>query len=267
MTIPANWVHLTTAAKLPLGPKTMHRTIPMGTPFGRLTIDSEPFKLEGYGPSIYYECQCTCGNRRPIRATRLTAPRSNGRVPTTSCGCRMLESSRANGGKNKGSGAVVCACGAAIGDINGTQCYQCRYKKHKVRHKARHKEWIAEQRNTPRRFLAWRMLGTRERLRKSGYDREFTITLDELEDLWEKQNGRCALSTLPMSCEKHSPHCVTMDRIKSDIGYVPGNVQLVCHALNLAKWKWEDAVIRQLLMEMAKSLTNIQSTISHPEPV
>jgi hypothetical protein len=64
------------------------------------------------------------------------------------------------------------------------------------------------------------------------------ISLDELENLWFKQNGKCALTgwdlTMTLGKGVVNTNC-SLDRIDSSIGYFKGNVQLVCRSANVAK--------------------------------
>lgn len=59
---------------------------------------------------------------------------------------------------------------------------------------------------------------------------EFGISRDDL-----PTNTACAISGLPMSADTGSPWIVSIDRINSRLGYIPGNIQLVCWAVNRAK--------------------------------
>ena len=61
------------------------------------------------------------------------------------------------------------------------------------------------------------------------------IDVDFLMGLWESQGGLCALSGLGMVHKLGSLSAISIDRIDSDKGYVPGNVQLVCQWANKAK--------------------------------
>lgn len=64
------------------------------------------------------------------------------------------------------------------------------------------------------------------------------ISLDALEMLWNIQNGNCALTGWQMTMELANGVVQTncsLDRIDSSIGYVVGNVQLVCRIANVAK--------------------------------
>ena len=64
---------------------------------------------------------------------------------------------------------------------------------------------------------------------------DVTIDFDYLWGLWEAQDGRCALSELPMMHEFNNLCSISVDRVDSEVGYVRGNVQLVCKWVNLAK--------------------------------
>jgi len=71
--------------------------------------------------------------------------------------------------------------------------------------------------------------------RKKG---EEVLSLDALELLWHTQNGCCALTGWPMTMELANgvvPTNCSLDRTDSQQGYVVGNVQLVCRAVNVAK--------------------------------
>lgn len=68
---------------------------------------------------------------------------------------------------------------------------------------------------------------------------EFTITPEDLEVLWVKQQGKCALSNLPISLfislQDAKKHNASLDRIDSNKGYIPGNVQWVHKDINYMK--------------------------------
>lgn len=73
----------------------------------------------------------------------------------------------------------------------------------------------------------------------------FTITLDDLVALWQKQGGVCPYTGWKMilpanSLEynetgKKAPQNTSLDRIDSAGGYTPDNVQFVCFMANCAK--------------------------------
>jgi hypothetical protein len=61
------------------------------------------------------------------------------------------------------------------------------------------------------------------------------LTIDHLMDLWQKQDGKCALTGKKMEHKFNSLFTVSVDRIDSSRGYLQGNVQLLCQAINYAK--------------------------------
>jgi len=68
------------------------------------------------------------------------------------------------------------------------------------------------------------------------------IDYDYLVDLYNAQNGQCAMSGAEMTYEKRTRHSVwenwanmSLDRIDSSLGYIPGNVHLVCVSINVMK--------------------------------
>lgn len=76
--------------------------------------------------------------------------------------------------------------------------------------------------------------------KRRAYDkrRQFELSFDFLLDLWTKQEGKCALSGVPMTFivgKKKVPTNITIDRINSSVGYIPGNVHLVCYIANIMK--------------------------------
>jgi len=73
---------------------------------------------------------------------------------------------------------------------------------------------------------------------RSYYDRRDHLSLDFLEELFYKQNGRCAITHVEMTHTQDggkNPFNISIDRKDSSIGYVPDNVWLVCYKVNLMK--------------------------------
>lgn len=243
---PKIWMHLETATRLPLPKGTRHITIPIGMSYGKLSITSTPFKLEGYEKYTYYECSCECGNSKVVRSQRLGK--------TVSCGCRMRESSRENGGQNKRKGSVLCVnCGTEF-EYLGTTCYRCRHQKHRENANRRSKGWSARQEVSPYRYLNLMLVQARareNRKKKTGHlsrcveiDKKFICTL------WDEQNGKCAITGIQMTHRKRDPRAVSIDRIDSDKGYTGDNVQLICVFANLGKRDFNNEEIKLLIKDV-----------------
>lgn len=67
---------------------------------------------------------------------------------------------------------------------------------------------------------------------------EFDITKEYIKELYLKQDGKCAISNIPMTyisgSGKHATN-ISIDRIDSNKGYTKDNVQLVCSHVNMMK--------------------------------
>lgn len=72
---------------------------------------------------------------------------------------------------------------------------------------------------------------------KRGY--AFEVTIDEIWEIFEKQEGRCAISGLPIVFngygENKNTQTASLDRIDSSKGYVLDNVQWLHKSVNLMK--------------------------------
>ena len=66
-------------------------------------------------------------------------------------------------------------------------------------------------------------------------------------DLWNKQEGKCAMTNIPMTHERHDLAMVSIDRIDSTKGHIKGNVQLVCQWVNFAKKHYSNESLLKLL--------------------
>lgn len=80
------------------------------------------------------------------------------------------------------------------------------------------------------------------------------ISYEYLLDLWESQKGCCALTGIPMVHVFNSMKTISVDRIDSSKGYVPGNVQLVCKWVNLAKQDGSNKEMKQIIAEAFEAM-------------
>ena len=64
---------------------------------------------------------------------------------------------------------------------------------------------------------------------------EVSITPEYLKEVLEKQQGQCAYTKLPLLAIANQFNTISLDRIDSSKGYVVGNVQLICSAVNKMK--------------------------------
>ena len=121
-------------------------------------------------------------------------------------------------------------------NFRDAQCKECESKRHKKYRK-----------NTPKRsdlekHLAILVNGCKSRLNhsKSKSYRGITLEIDYkfLYELYQRQEGKCAISGLPMTYNVgagRNHYNISIDRIDSTKGYTKDNVQLVCAQVNMMK--------------------------------
>ena len=68
---------------------------------------------------------------------------------------------------------------------------------------------------------------------------DFTITIQDLVDLWLAQKGRCVVSGVFLTHHKdgsgNKEFNASIDRISNKRGYSPENVRLVCYRVNMMR--------------------------------
>lgn len=68
---------------------------------------------------------------------------------------------------------------------------------------------------------------------------EWHLTPEDLIELWEKQQGRCAISGLILTHHKdgtgHKEYNASIDRISNEGSYTPDNIRLVCYRVNILR--------------------------------
>lgn len=92
-------------------------------------------------------------------------------------------------------------------------------------------------------FLTKVYSGAKHVRKKTGFTWE--ITVQDVVDLWEEQNGRCAVSNLIMTHHRdgtgHKDFNASIDRINPTLGYTPENIRLVCYAVNIMRHRMDEA--------------------------
>lgn len=69
---------------------------------------------------------------------------------------------------------------------------------------------------------------------------EWNLSLEFLHKLWEKQQGVCVYSGVPLTFEDNHSHTVSLDRLDSSKGYTEDNVQFVCTIVNYIKQRFDE---------------------------
>ena len=94
------------------------------------------------------------------------------------------------------------------------------------------------------KVLQERWFGARDRATNKGIP--FTITKEDLLELWEQQNGLCNISKIPMTYELDNGRVftnVSVDQKNPGQGYTKENIQLVCSAVNQLKSNWDMSTV------------------------
>jgi hypothetical protein len=77
----------------------------------------------------------------------------------------------------------------------------------------------------------------KHRAKQSGVP--FDIDSEYMMTLWNDNDGKCAITKIPLDLDKSdkgkvNPYAPSFDRIIPELGYVKGNVRIVCYQLNIA---------------------------------
>jgi len=102
------------------------------------------------------------------------------------------------------------------------------------------------------------------------------IDIDEkyLKELWNKQNGICPYTGIKMELMKTSSQNhklkslkkASLDRIDSSKGYIRGNVEFVCMAINNAKSNFKKEEMKSFIKEIISSHKNTISITQEQPP-
>jgi len=90
------------------------------------------------------------------------------------------------------------------------------------------------------------------------------IDVDFLMELWREQSGLCALSGIRMTWGQGGIKAtsISVDRIRHREPYEPGNVRLVCYAVNAFRQRMSDSE----MIEMARAIiANADRIHNNPE--
>lgn len=124
-------------------------------------------------------------------------------------------------------------------------CYSCREYKPSTDFLAKRgygcatcrAEHLKEKRLTLEGRLDQMLGGARAGIKKRNQNKnrrhlDFNLTRDDLLQLLQTQNGRCAISMVPLELGTNSQLSVSIDRLDVNVGYTAGNVRLVSALFN-----------------------------------
>lgn len=78
----------------------------------------------------------------------------------------------------------------------------------------------------------------------------FDVSIEYIWELFELQQGLCAISKLPISFDKTNK-TASLDRIDSALGYIEGNVQWLHKHVNQMKWNFQQEYFISLCKQIA----------------
>ena len=99
-------------------------------------------------------------------------------------------------------------------------------------------------------------------VRKRSKDRNLKFDLDQkfIDDLWVKQEGKCAISGISFECfykkssaGKRDPLRPSLDRINNDLGYIKGNVRFVLWIVNLGISNYGEDLYKEVCSAVYKN--------------
>lgn len=122
---------------------------------------------------------------------------------------------------------------------NKSKCKKCasteardRYRNLSKEKKERYRSQVVSWMNN--NFVKAKVDQCKRRAIRKGFD--FNITEEYINKMYEHQNGRCKASGVKMTQEVGSYRgAMSIDRINPDKGYIFGNIQLLCAAVNRMK--------------------------------
>lgn len=133
---------------------------------------------------------------------------------------------------NKHKRCVVCRIEKSVNEfeVKRNVCSTCRI--------VRRKRSAVK---TSTSYLKQRIVIARKRAMKRDMDFSEDVTIDYLVSILSRQEGLCALTGIHMTHGGGmTDTAMSIDRIDSRIGYIPGNLQLVCHRVNVMKMDMPD---------------------------
>jgi len=101
-------------------------------------------------------------------------------------------------------------------------------------------------------------LHSKERLKKGRIDAGIcNISLENLEDKWKLQKGKCYYSNIDMIKERHSNWSCSLERLDNKLGYINNNIVLICQEFNTScQWSLDKINIIPILLNQDIKLMN-----------
>tara|TARA_R100001377_G_scaffold69191_1_gene44481 strand:+ start:1093 stop:1560 length:468 start_codon:yes stop_codon:yes gene_type:complete len=115
-------------------------------------------------------------------------------------------------------------------EIGRNHCTACRVQKQQKRQSATYESYLS---------TLYSNAKSANKQGKRTKEREFSIAVSDLVELWQRQNGRCAISGAFLTHHKDGSGAkdfnASIDRVSNVKGYTTNNIQLVAYRINLMK--------------------------------
>lgn len=126
-------------------------------------------------------------------------------------------------------------------------------------------ERLKKHRKTPRGAMRQRYQAAQKRAKDLALP--FSISVDFLMDLYNKQDGKCAISGRPLIFIGDFWDVLSIDRIIPELGYIVDNTQLVVNRVNMMKNNMSLTELYNLCKDIVEKGSETISKESTPKPV
>ena len=129
-------------------------------------------------------------------------------------------------------------------DKNRGICYSCMWKKFKH--------------DISKNLLAYARKNTNIRSKKKNIDPnklEFNIDSDYIQELWEKQDGKCYYTKIPFDIDDKNL-APSIDRIDSNKGYIKNNICICLSIVNKAKSDLDVGIFKWMIVNLYNNINN-----------
>lgn len=236
--------------------KEILATVRVGDVFTRLTAVRPYHEKPGGG---YWLFRCICGTEHPAKIYEVRnggikscgCLRDERRLPPIQIGDTFSDLTAVRPIDGSPLWLFKCSCGTECsprpqrvvnGRIKSCGCRRSIYETSRVA--------VLESKKS----RLTRMYCTRKRdSRLRGIS--FSISKSDIGDLAEQQGWRCARTGISLdltASDGMKPFGPSLDRINNNIGYEPGNIQLVCYMYNSAKNQFTDEDVLRFASELLK---------------
>ena len=148
---------------------------------------------------------------------------------------------------------LQCDCGNKYESRAGKLNKSCGCKRYAAGKEAHHWKGCGD---IPMRFFTRCERGASKR------DKEFSITIEDVSNQWEKQKGKCAYTGNELTFgdnlnQEHPDHkeiTASLDRIDSSKGYTPENIEFCHKHINMMKKSFE----KEHFIKMCKLVASVK---------